>query len=194
MDHGRFSNDPQALWLCESGHDRRMCLLEAFTFTDPSGVVWDAPAGSEVDGASIPRPLWTLVGSPYTGDYRRASVVHDTACERAGADRKLRRAADRMFYRACRAGGCSIRESVLLYLGVRIGAIWPDIPQWAAARECEHSGPRLSRSLEEQKLEADFVAAARLVLSDGETDDADEIESRVDAALTEVTRMDAASL
>lgn len=29
------------------------------------------------DGASIPRLLWTLVGSPWSGDYVQAAVVHD---------------------------------------------------------------------------------------------------------------------
>lgn len=36
---------------------------------------------------------------------------------------KARRNADKMFYHACRVGGCSPRQALLLYLGVRIGAI-----------------------------------------------------------------------
>lgn len=178
----------------ESGMDRRMRLLAAFRFTDPSGKVWDAPAESLVDGASIPRALWSLVGSPYTGEYRRASVVHDIACDRAGSNREERRAADRMFYRACRAGGCSVRESSLLYLGVRIGAILPDIPQWSPAKAVDNSGPRLQRMPEEERLEADFVEAARLVLDAAEADDEFLIESRVDSALEAVTGRDVRSL
>ncbi|MFM7360418.1 MAG: DUF1353 domain-containing protein [Cyanobium sp.] len=171
-----------------------MRLLAAFRFTDPSGKVWDAPAESLVDGASIPRALWSLVGSPYTGEYRRASVVHDIACDRAGSNREERRAADRMFYRACRAGGCSVRESSLLYLGVRIGATLPDIPQWSPAKAVDNSGPRLQRMPEEERLEADFVEAARLVLDAAEADDEFLIESRVDSALEAVTGRDVRSL
>ena len=63
-----------------------------------------------MDGASIPRALWTLVGSPYRGDYRRASIVHDQACDDAHGDKDKRRAADRMFYHACREGGCNINQ------------------------------------------------------------------------------------
>src|SRR5690242_16049686 len=107
MNEGTFSGEPRTLWLTQDGEDRDMRLLERFTFTDPSGTLWDAPVDSVIDGASIPRALWTLVGSPYTGDYRRASIVHDVACDRAGTDMQKRRAADRMFYHACRAGGCS---------------------------------------------------------------------------------------
>jgi hypothetical protein len=32
-----------------------------------------------------------------------------------------------MFYHACRAGGCSVAEAVLLYLGVRLGSIAPKV-------------------------------------------------------------------
>src|SRR4029077_19182020 len=85
MGHGEFSGQPEAVWLTEDGtEDRNMEILREFLFTDPSSTKWIAPAGSVVDGASIPRALWTIVGSPYTGDYRRASVVHDVACLGAG--------------------------------------------------------------------------------------------------------------
>jgi hypothetical protein len=33
---------------------------------------WNAPKSSRVDAASISRFLWAVVGSTYTGDYRRA--------------------------------------------------------------------------------------------------------------------------
>src|SRR4029450_10737724 len=123
MGHGKFSGAPEAVWLTQEGRaDRDMRIVRTFSFTDPDSREWNAPAGSVVDGASIPRALWTIVGSPYTGDYRRASVGHDVACDEAGSHNKKRRAADRMFFHACRAGGCSIWQSIVLYLGVRIGA------------------------------------------------------------------------
>jgi hypothetical protein len=31
---------------------------------------WNAPKSSRTDDASIPRFLWAVVGSTYTGDYR----------------------------------------------------------------------------------------------------------------------------
>jgi Protein of unknown function (DUF1353) len=187
MTHGEFSGEPEAVWLTEDGtEDRKMKLLREFFFVDPSSKKWLAPADSVVDGASIPRALWTVVGSPYTGDYRRASVVHDVACVEAGGDKKKRRAADRMFFHACRAGGCSIWQSIILYLGVRVGAAAPDVATWHAAIATESAGPRLTRTHDELKLEQDFRALADRVLAPGETDDPEELERRTDAALLSV--------
>jgi len=118
--HGKFSGNPRTEWLVDgSGADRNMRLLEDFSYTDPDGRLWPAPSRSVIDGASIPRPLWDTVGSPYTDDYRRASVVHDVACGNPTIPRKD---ADVMFYHACRAGGCSFLRAKLLYAGVRFGA------------------------------------------------------------------------
>ncbi len=62
-----------------------MKLLYNFTYEDPNGLLWNAPGGSIVDGASIPRIAWKVVGTPFYGKYRDASVIHDVACE----DKKL---------------------------------------------------------------------------------------------------------
>jgi hypothetical protein len=122
-NHGSFSGNPKTEWLAdEHGRDRNMQLLEDFSFTGPDNRIWPAPKNSVINGASIPQPLWSLVGSPYTDDYRRASVVHDVACGTPGVSRKE---ADVMFYHACRAGGCGPLQARILYAGVRIGA-------WAA--------------------------------------------------------------
>ncbi|MES2018916.1 MAG: DUF1353 domain-containing protein [Pseudomonadota bacterium] len=123
MGNGEFSGNPRTEWLSGLGNDRDMRLLEAFWYVDPAGRRWDAPAGTVIDGASIPRTLWSSVGSPYTGDYRRAAVVHDAAVGKQGV---LRAEADAMFYFACLCGGCSLLQAKLLYAGVRIGA-------WASA-------------------------------------------------------------
>lgn len=121
-DYGLFSDNPQTEWETDSSNpDYYMTLLRDFWYEDPEGTRWDAPQGSRINGASIPRPLWSTVGSPYTDDYRKASIVHDVACDKATTPQE-RKAADRMFYHACLAGGCSKAQARVLYLGVRIGA------------------------------------------------------------------------
>ena len=77
----RFDGEVETRWLVHGDHDRDMKLLRSFTFVDKNGRRWTAPRGFDVDGASIPRPLWVTFGSPYVGDYRRASVVHDYFCK-----------------------------------------------------------------------------------------------------------------
>jgi hypothetical protein len=194
--HGEFSGEPETRWLTEPNDpDRRMNLLRDFTFTDPEGKAWEVPAGyDKMDGASIPRALWTLVGSPYTGDYRRASIVHDRACDEARGDKDKRRAADRMFYHACRAGGCSVRQAAILYIGVRIGAALPDVAPWRLATLDNDSGPRLYTTADEDRLVGDFRVVAERVLDEGETDDPLVLEARTTGALVLVTGLDTTRL
>jgi hypothetical protein len=123
MSNGEFSGNPRTEWLSDSGDDRNMRVLELFWYTDPDGRRWEAAAGTVINGASIPRTLWSSVGSPYTGAYRRAALVHDAAVDSASV---LRADADRMFYFACLCGGCPVVQAKLLYAGVRVGA-------WASA-------------------------------------------------------------
>ena len=191
MTHGKFSADPQTTWLTERGADRLMQLLQDFTFTDPDGKKWITPKGHRVDGASIPRPLWALVGSPYTGNYRRASIVHDKACEDSARNPKARRAADRMFYHACRAGGCTVRETWILFLGVRIGALDEAVPSWGMGiLAAKRARPRTSMAPAERKLEADFRLASELLLKERPTDDPKHAERRVDKVLSQVANKD----
>ncbi|MGF6331135.1 hypothetical protein ABH909_004013 [Pseudomonas sp. BS3782 TE3695] len=119
-NYGYFSGNPKTEWLVdETGADRDMKLLEDFFYTDPNNRIWPALMDSVVNGASIPAALWSTVGSPYTGDYRRASIVHDVACD---SPIVVRKDADVMFFYACLAGGCGLLQGRTLYAGVRIGA------------------------------------------------------------------------
>jgi hypothetical protein len=99
-----------------------MTLLSELRYIDPDGVVWIAPAGSVVDGASIPRVLWSFMGGPFDGKYRNASVLHDVAY-----DQKTRpwKEADRMFYNAMRCSGVSPTEAKTMYYALyRHGRHW----------------------------------------------------------------------
>ncbi len=125
MGNGTFSGNPKTEWLPDQGTERDMRVLEPFWYLDPAGRRWDVPIGTVINGASIPRTLWSSVGSPYTGPYRRAAVVHDAVVGREGV---LRAEADSMFYFACLAGGCTPIQAKLLYAGVRIGS-------WAGSQQ-----------------------------------------------------------
>jgi Protein of unknown function (DUF1353) len=117
---GHFEGKVKTEWI---EANRKMQLLEDFSFVDSKGTKWPAPKGSIVDGASIPQVLWSVVGSPYTGEYRNASVVHDVACvtrDHSWQD------VHRMFYEACRAGGVGEQKAKLMY-----SAVYHFGPKWA---------------------------------------------------------------
>lgn len=124
-----FEGEVRTLWLVEGevgddAPDRRMQLLEDFAFVDPNGVRWLAPAGSKIDGASIPRMLWSVAGDPFIGQYRRASVLHDVACDDRTRPSKV---VHRMFYDAMIADGTSETQAVEFYTAVRLfGPHWDD--------------------------------------------------------------------
>jgi hypothetical protein len=102
---------------------REMRLLEPFGFIDPQGIEWTAPAGLVTDGASIPRSLWVIAGSPFVGQYRRAAVIHDHECQ---VRFRPSRAVHRMFYEAMRADGVGQDEATRMYAAVRLlGPSWP---------------------------------------------------------------------
>lgn len=51
-------------------------LVEEFYFTF-MGEGYIIPVGFRSDGASIPRPLWPIVGSPFSPKLLEAAFVHD---------------------------------------------------------------------------------------------------------------------
>lgn len=68
-------------WLSDKdGSHREMMLLSEVALVEASGVRWPVPKGERTDGASIPSWLWSFEGSPFTGTYRRAAVIHDYYC------------------------------------------------------------------------------------------------------------------
>lgn len=156
-----------------------MRLLEGFWYDDPAGRRWSAPKGSITNGASIPEALWSSVGSPYTGDYRRAAIVHDVACSTPGVERE---AADDMFYSACLAGGCSKIQAKALYLGVRIGAWAAGIGLLAIANAAPR--PRLAseHTPAELVLRAKFTLLAEKLTAT--PDDLQEIKIVIDEGLS----------
>jgi hypothetical protein len=92
-----------------------MQLKEDFAYQDPKQHIWLAPKDSVIDGASIPRVFWSLIGGPFEGKYRNASVIHDVAC----VERKMASdAVHEMFYAACRCGGVSEAQAKAMYFAV----------------------------------------------------------------------------
>jgi hypothetical protein len=155
---GVFSDTPKIEFIdTPNAPNRNVRVIDDFTFTEAAnGTVWEAPSGSLVDGASIPRVLWSLVGSPFTGDYVYGSIVHDVAC-----DTRTRpwRDTHYMFYLACLAGGTRRGRAKLMYLAVRnFGPRWPaPAPEPAPVAEEQVAFSALARVGEPAPLFSPFV-------------------------------------
>ena len=118
-DGGYFEGRVVAGWL-DDGRDMR--LVEPFAYVDAVAIHWPAPADSVVNGASIPRAFWSVIGGPFVGQFRNASVVHDVAC--VGRTRPWREV-HRMFYEACRCAGAPLVKSKVMYYAVyHFGPRW----------------------------------------------------------------------
>ena len=103
--------------------DGRNIRLESdLVFIDPADVRWAAPKGAIVDGASIPKGFWSIIGGPLEGKYRNASIIHDWFC-----DKRTRtwQATHRVFYDGMIASGVGAVQAKLMYYAVLWGG-----PRW----------------------------------------------------------------
>ena len=116
---GYYSGEPVTRW---SPDGRNMILVTELRYTDPKGEVWVAAAGSVTDGASIPRYLWSLMGGPFEGQYRNASVLHDAAYEKKN---RPWQDCDRMFYYAMRCSGVNAVEAKTMFY-----VVYKFAPHW----------------------------------------------------------------
>lgn len=99
-----------------------MVLLQPFEFIDPKGNHWLAPKGSVVDGASIPQFAWSVIGGPFEGLYRSASVIHDVACDKKSKPWNL---VHEVFYQAMIASGVNLTKAKIMYAAVyHFGPRW----------------------------------------------------------------------
>lgn len=84
------------------------------------------PADYAFDGASIPRPIWSLIGAPFEPDFILASCVHDWYCERSieGGDYLSRVIGDGVFFALLNRAGVPAWKCVAMYLAVRLHSWW----------------------------------------------------------------------
>jgi hypothetical protein len=130
---GRFLDE---LILKDLADGRNFELIKQFRYLDPAKITWVVPAGEKVDGASIPQVLWSIIGGPWSGKYRRASVIHDyffrTKKYESGS-------VHRVFYDAMLTDGVSpIKAKVMYYAVLRFN------DRWEARSNLDDCGPRIN--------------------------------------------------
>lgn len=119
------------------GHPVEMVqLLKPFAYKDSKGVKWEVPEGFISDGASIPENLWAVVGGPYSGPYRDASVIHDYHCfvkQRAWEN------VHEVFLEAALNRGTPEWKARYMYAGVLLKG-----PRWPAPKAASNQASGLS--------------------------------------------------
>jgi len=157
---GKYIGTVKSEWLPDG---RKMRILELFTYIDPKGIDWQAPAGSIVDGASIPRVAWPIIGGPFEGKYRDASVIHDVACvEQARSWEDTHMA----FYTAMRASGVSYSKASLMYCAVyHLGPRWPIMQKLQAVDVLDIENVKNTKLLD-HALGTDIAVISREALVD----------------------------
>lgn len=161
--HGRFDGAPPLTEWLEDG--RNMQLKRPFAYIEEDGRAWPVPAEAIVDGASIPQVFWSLIGGPFEGRYRNASIVHDYYC-----DRQVQpwRDTHRIFYEAMVCSGVGLlRAKVMYYAVYRFGPRWTMGPA-ADAEGFEAAGPReaVAAPLPAQAFDAaSFEADAAMIFN-----------------------------
>jgi hypothetical protein len=109
----RFNND-----------GRTMTLVKPYAFIDASCTIWAVPRNAVIDGASIPQGFWGVVGGPFEGSYRNASVIHDWFCDRRT---KSWQSVHRMFYNAMIVSKVPLVKAKTLF-----AAVWAGGPRWTS--------------------------------------------------------------
>ncbi len=94
---------------------KKVRTINAFGFKDSNGILWDVPKGTIIDGASIPKTLWSTVGSPFTGKYRDAAIIHDYYSTNKSRSWE---SVNKMFYEAMIASGVGKAKASILYTAV----------------------------------------------------------------------------
>jgi hypothetical protein len=127
---GRYEGDVIAKWLND---DVEMELVKDFHYVAPDGKRWTARTGSVINGASIPSMFWSVIGGPFEGRFRNASVLHDAACD---VQSEKWEDVHRMFYDACRCSRVGIGKAQTMYW-----AVYHFGPRWENTRTTDTTPP-----------------------------------------------------
>ncbi|MEW8279795.1 MAG: DUF1353 domain-containing protein [Candidatus Thiodiazotropha sp.] len=100
-------------------------LVEKYRYRTPEGGTWIVPKGYVVDGASIPKSTWSIIGGPWSGRYRNAAVLHDWMCDETISNSNY---VHRLFYDVLLESGVNTIKAKIMYIAVRKYG-----PQWEKA-------------------------------------------------------------
>jgi len=95
---GHFLTRP-SLWPLSHGE---WALADDLVWIEPCGKLKVVAGGTRINGASIPRWMWPVMGHPFRTDYIYPAALHDGQC---GLKEEPSEVVHDRFYRALRAEG-----------------------------------------------------------------------------------------
>lgn len=105
-------------WIFDWDSNTEYEIETELRYTDDSGHLWTIRPGDRFDGASIPRVLWPIIGSPMRGDYVVASAFHDIYLGRKTRDSKD---VHKLFCEMLHYSGVPLAKRNAMCLGVKVG-------------------------------------------------------------------------
>lgn len=151
-----------------------MTLREQFGYIDANNKNWLAPAGAKINGASIPQAFWTIIGGPFEGQYRNASVVTDVYCE---SKTEPWEDVHEVIDCACRCGGVEETKAKLLYWAVITTARWDQpIASSTDSKTWGKSGPSFAPMTYHAKTADESTIAAAQAYFESHNPTLDEIK------------------
>ena len=108
--------------------DDKFYLIKDFVYISVHFGDITCPETYLTDGASIPRWSQWMVGSPWSGKYPRAAVIHDWLCssdgEILGTDKRItKKESDQVFWEMMEFLGVGFIKRHMMYRAVRIARL-----------------------------------------------------------------------
>lgn len=170
----RFEGRALLEWLDDDPFIPKMRLMEDLAFHQQDGNIWVVPAGSIVDGRSMPALFNKLMGHPFESGFRKAALSYDFA---AKSRQHSWRDAQRMFHDATIAEGVLPIEAKVMYLLLYAKGL-----RWAVrnTRDCHGRCHSRDQALEWSPVVKDQQVIALVGWVRSEDPSLDEIEHSVD--------------
>ncbi len=103
--------------ICEFDKHTDNMIVYADWIVQYYNIIFTIPKGFVTDGASIPKCVWWLVGSPFTGKYRMSCILHDWLYTNHMYDRSV---SDVIWIEALKEDNVGVIKRWALYIMVRI--------------------------------------------------------------------------
>jgi len=157
-NNGSFEGRVVVEWL-DDPFVPTMRLVEPFEFHQSNGKVWNVPVGHIVKGRGMPPLFRDLVGQPFNGGFRKASIVYDHATQ---AMKEPWDEAQRMFLEASLAEGVTQSEAKAMYMLLRAqGSRW-EVPGSRCYGSCHgKTEPLLWRPVVDEAVVGDLLGWVR---------------------------------